>query len=202
MPGANPNKNPNKRTTPPKARLSEAVVTSASEWSASPSMPEGVVIELPSGRSCRAARLLNLESLLRSGRIPNPLAGVVQKMMDNRETSFAPEQMNDPEMSGQMLDMVDNAVENCMLEPKAIRPPMRGHRPLTGAKFDESDEEYNERLAHYDEILSNPAEYNTISTEWMSIEDRVFLFFFSQGGAADLATFRSTTRRAMASVSA
>ncbi len=203
MPGANPN-TPNKRTTPRRPRSTHVVttVTSAADWSASTSREEGQVVELPSGRSVRAIRLLNMEVLLRSGRIPNPLAAVIHKMMENRQTNFEAEDLQDPEVANQMLGMVDIAVEGCMIEPKAIRPPVIGVRPMTGATFEETEEAFNQRLQEFEDIVGNPAVYNTVSTELIGLEDKMYLFFFSQGGAAELATFRSTTQRAMASVSA
>jgi hypothetical protein len=138
--------------------------------------------------------------MLKSGRIPNPLAGVIQNMIGSGRTDV-PDEMSDPVVFDQMMDMVDAAVCTSMVEPKAIRPPVKGRNANTSIAFAETDEAFQGRWDRYEDALADP-EANTISTEWIALEDKIFIFFFSQGGAADLATFRSATGNFMASLSA
>lgn len=186
----------NKRHTPKKTPQ----ITSAQAWSQG--QADGVVTELPSGKIVMLVRKLDLPVMLRSGRIPNPLAGVIRKMINGgQEKPGLPEEMSqDPVVFEQMMDMVDNAVAAAMVEPKAIVPPTKGKHPSTAIGFSETDEAFQKRWNDYEDVLAD-VEANTISTDWVSLEDKIFIFFFSQGGAADLATFRTATGNAMAALS-
>lgn len=175
-------------------------ITSAASWQTA-TEAEGLVTELPSGKVVMLVRKLDLPVMLRAGRIPNPLSGIIQKMIGSGQKGAMPEEaMTDPVVFEQMMDMVDVSVCSAMVEPKAMRPPIKGKRLNSLMTTPETDEEFAERCEKFDAILASP-DFNTISTDWMSLEDKIFIFFFSQGGAADLATFRSTTNNALAAIS-
>jgi hypothetical protein len=185
------------RTTAPKGKPQ---ITSAASWQ-NGTEAEGVVTELPSGKFVMLVRKLDLPLMLRSGRIPNPLSQVIQRMISSGKKEVPTEDMADPVVFQQMMDMVDISVSAAMVEPKALVPPMLGKRPGTAFNVPETEEDFQRRVDEFQAVLDDP-EANTISTDWISIEDKIFIFFFSQGGAADLAQFRRATGNAMAAISA
>ena len=192
--------NPTKRTTPSKSSRApdRRQITSAAAWSSQ--QEDGIVTELPSGKIVLVVRKMDLPVMLKSGRIPNPLAGIIQEMIGSGDVNTSTEQFSDPEVFQQMMEMVDASVSSAMVQPKAIRPPVRGVNQATSIHFDESEEAVQARWDEYESTLADP-EKNTISTDWISVEDKMFIFFFAQGGAADLATFRKATSTAMAALS-
>lgn len=189
-----------KRTTPPKrsGASSRDQITSAASWAKQET--DGVVTELPTGKIVLLVRKLDLPVMLRSGRIPNPLSGIIQGMISSGKSELPTEQFNDPVIFEQMMNMVDASVSAAMVQPKAIRPPVKGEHPATSIAFSESDEAFQKRWDEYEAILDD-VEANTISTDWIALEDKIFIFYFAQGGAADLATFRKSTGDAMAAIS-
>lgn len=191
---------PTKRTTQSKRASAPGhdQITSAASWSNQ--QADGVVTELPSGKIVLLVRQLDLPVMLKSGRIPNPLAGIIRGMIGRGETSLPEQEFSDPVVFDQMMSMVDASVSSAMVEPKAIRPPVQGQHPATSIEFSESDEAFQKRWNEYEDILAD-VQNNTISTDWISLEDKIFIFFFAQGGAADLATFRTATGNALATLS-
>lgn len=174
-------------------------ITSAASWQKQDQV-QGLVTELPSGKIVMLLRKLDLPVMLKSGRIPNPLASIITEMIGKGEQTLPMDKMEDPQVFEQMMTMVDTCVSSSMVEPKAILSPVKGKHPRSGIRFPESDEAFQKRWDEYEDVLNDPLA-NTISTDWISIEDKIFIFFFSQGGAADLATFRSATGDAMAALS-
>lgn len=159
-------------------------VTKADQWKGAAT--EGIVVTLPSGNIVRVKRTMDLIHLLKSGRIPNPLSGIVQKMVDNKETNMSLEAM-EPETIKAMFKLVDDTVLKCVLEPTVEAPP----EPLP----DEDAETYEERVKDW-----KPAPDN-ISLHWIDMDDRMFIFVFAQGFAADLESFRKEQEAAMAQLS-
>lgn len=189
-----------KRTTPPKdgGVVSREQITSAASWAKQDI--DGLVTELPSGKIVLLVRKLDLPIMLRTGRIPNPLSGIIHASMSSGKGELPIDQFNDPIVFEQMMNMVDASVSSAMVEPKAIRPPVKGERPSTSLAFSESDEDFQKRWDEYEAVLAD-IEANTISTDWIALEDKIFIFYFAQGGAADLATFRESAGNAMAAIS-
>lgn len=160
--------------------------TSIEDWGRAKSV-EGFIVELPSGNRCKVRRTLDLPFLLKSGQIPNPLAGIVQKQMDTqRPDLFLNEAANHPQQSkivNQLGDMLDAQVVKMMIEPKVSRPNPLGMDPANGR--DEDWDHYLERIRDW-----QPDE-GTLSVFDISMEDKVFLFSIGQGMAADLESFRA-----------
>lgn len=161
--------------------VEEKQVTTAGSWKGAAS--EGVVVELPSGNIVRVKRTMDLLHLLKAGRIPNPLSGMVQRMVDNKEANIALEDL-DPESIKQMLLLVDETVLKCVMEPVVEKEP--------DPEPDEDAAAYQARLRAW-----KPAPDN-IALGWIDLEDRMFIFTFAQGFAADLASFREEQEAAMA----
>lgn len=175
MPTTNPEKEEKKVSDPvlPKPPLE---VTSASDWNKK-ALPaeEGFLLELPSGNVCRVRRTLDMLVLLKAGRIPNPLAGVVQRMIDTKSTEFPTEEMN-REMLEQLYDFLAQNAVRMVIEPKFEMPDPR----VAG----EDGEAYQRRISDW-----QPSE-GAISIFDVDMTDLLYLMAIGQGQAADLASFR------------
>lgn len=150
---------PGKRVTKPVTKK----VTSAAQWRTA--KRKGVVIDLPSGNTAKVARTLDLTSLVKQGHIPNPLAGIVNKMISTGGALPPGEELS-AEAVNQMIDLVNENVAKCMIEPKCVVPPK------------DAEEGWE------------PEDEDAISVEEMELSDRMFIFTFAQGAASDLQQFR------------
>lgn len=137
---------------------------------------EGFVTELPSGHVARVRRTLDLPVLLRAGKIPNPLAGIVHKMMETGATGFPPE-ANNPQVLSQLLELLDDTFVKCVMEPKFSRPESRNST--------ETEDEWSARVNAW----TPPP--GTASIFKVDINDKFYVFALAQGAAADLARFRA-----------
>lgn len=129
---------------------------------------EGFFVPLPSGNVARLRRTLDLVTLIKSGRIPNALMGVVNEMITGKRKQLnlnevAPEQMLE------LMKLVDDCIPSIFLEPKVQAPPK--NIPL-------------EELADWE------PEGDAIAIGDIDQQDRMFAFAFAQGGPRDLKTFR------------
>lgn len=166
--------------------------TSVSDWKRGPdpvagSEEEGFITELPSGNVVRIIRTLDMPVLLKTGQIPNPLAGIVQGMIDQRTATF-PVEATDTKVLMQLLDLLNETAFRAILEPPFDMPEKR--------QKSETAEQYQERLDGW-----QPAE-GKISVWDLTMEDRFFIFALAQGAAADLASFREEQARSLADVQA
>lgn len=151
-------------------------VTDANAWRSS--RKEGFVVRLPSGNTCRVRRTMDLMTMLRAGKIPNPLAKIVRESI---RSSGDPTKMDtsdlDEEALEQMMDMIDKGAAKAIIEPPVMFPP--------------DDEDDPENWV--------PPEGN-ISIYDLTIEDRMFVFNVAQGAAGDLNSFRRLQDRTLAHV--
>lgn len=148
---------------------------------------QGFITELPSGNVVRVMRTLDMPVLLKTGQIPNPLAGIVQGMIDTRSTTF-PAAATDTQVLMQLLDLLNETAYRAILEPPFDMPEKR--------KKSETAEQYQERLEEW-----QPAK-GKISVWDLTQEDRFYIFALAQGAAADLASFRAEQASALADVQA
>lgn len=146
---------------------------SAAEWKSA--RTKGFTIDLPSGQTVMVRRTFDMVRKLRAGEIPNPLAGHILRMIERNEAIVRTDEMTE-EGVGQMLTMFDETCAAMLITPKMVV------RPLDAA---------------WD--WAPPGD--SISSEDMDLEDKVFLFMVAQGGTADLATFRQQSADLMASAS-
>lgn len=169
-------------------------VTSASEWSTKKPTPEedGFLAPLPSGNVVRVRRTMDMLPLLRAGRIPNPLAGVVQKMIDTGGIDLAGAmQRTGPEAtkaSQQLLDLLDETWMRAVTSPDFDAPPLRGKVRDEGGKLvneRETQDEYLRRIENW------KPEDGKVSIFDVAVDDKMYVFGLSQGAAVDLARFRS-----------
>lgn len=159
-------------------------ITPASEWGKKKQAPadRGFICELPSGSVVRVLRTMDMMALLRAGKIPNPLAGIVQSMIDKGNTDFSGALKASASKDGnraaqQLLDLLDATWMRAVIEPEFDAP-----EPM---KKDETHQQYMDRLA-----LWEPEE-GKISIFDVDLNDKYFVFAVAQGGAADLARFRA-----------
>lgn len=171
-------------------------VTSASNWNTKKEVPEeaGFITELPTGNVIRMRRTMDMLALIRTGQIPNPLAGIVQKMINSGDPNLAFDGAN-TQVAQQLLDLLDQTWLRCVLEPEFDGPAPKG-RDADNNKVSETDEQYIERLADW-----TPKE-GAISVLEVDMNDKLFVFVVAQGVAADLAKFREVTDESLASVQA
>lgn len=179
---------------------SAAQVTTGSTWKGAGK--EGQIIELPSGNHLRVRRTMDLLHLLKAGRIPSPLKGIVQKMVDRG--GGVPEMTDmDGDQIAAMLRLVDDTVLRAVTEPRVLAAPEPGKNAdgtpieLPEGQDEESSEDYQIRVQEW--LAQDHGE--AVLLPWIELEDRMFIFVFSQGFAADLATFRSEQAAGMAALS-
>lgn len=177
-----------------------AQVTTGANWKGA--AKEGQIIELPSGNLLRVRRTMDLLHLLKAGRIPSPLKGIVQRMVD-RGGGVPEMQDMDGEQISAMLRLVDDTVLRAVTEPRVIPPPEPGKNAdgspleLPEGEDEESSEAYQLRITEWMQQDHGEA----VLLPWIELEDRMYIFVFSQGFAADLATFRSEQAASMAALS-
>lgn len=135
----------------------------------------GFTVELPSGMKVHVRRTFDMLANLKGGKIPNPLAGLVEEMIENKRPSLDVNTMG-AEAVQQMLAMFDQTLEAMMIAPRFQARP-------ADAPWDWEPEE--DAIGPFD----------------MGLEDKVFLFQLSQGGTADLATFRQQSNDIVATLS-
>lgn len=158
-------------------------VTSADQWIGAGAT--GNVITLPSGNNVRCIRSMELVDLLKQGRIPNPLSGIVQAMVQSGPKGMLPADVPQESVM-EMLKLVDDTVIKSVTEPRVQRPP--------DPEEDEDADSYMARIREW------KADAGCMPLSSITIEDRMFIFVYAQGFAGDLATFREETAKTLADV--
>jgi hypothetical protein len=154
------------------------VVTPASSWQT----VEGFPVKLPSGNVARMKRTMDIITMVKSGRIPNPLAKIVLDAIRTKGTfGFDMENM-EPEAVPQLFGLIDDVAIGCMLEPRV-------ERPYTAK--DETPEEVQKE----NDWRPSPG---AISLKQLDEIDKMFLFRVAMGGTTDLESFRSAMESSMA----
>lgn len=167
-------------------------VTTAAEWGkAAPAVEEGFITELPTGNVIRMRRTMDMLVLLRTGQIPNPLAGIVKKMIDTGDPNFPTD--GGGTWAPQLLDLLDRTWMRAVMEPAFDAPPPQGKNEQ-GLNIEETDEQYTERVARW-----NPKE-GAISIFDVDVNDKLYVLIVAQGAAADLARFREVKDESLVAV--
>ena len=157
--------------------------TAASEWR---KPAEGFIVTLPSGKSAKVRRSLDILEMMKSGKIPNVLKGVVAEAIREKDPSKINLEELDPDVIGDMFSMVDQVVIGMFIEPKVLPNPPQNDG--------EQDWEFQVRLE-----TTNPPE-GYIWLDDIDVEDRMFLFNVAQGGTTDVVQFRAEQAAAMGTV--
>lgn len=155
----------------PKSKSAAAApkkVTAASAWKRSAQQTEGVVVTMPSGNVARLRRTLDLPLLLRTGKIPNPLAGYVDAAIKTKNPAIKPSE-GDNEAMVQMVVLIQTQLPRIFIEPRVEIEPKTWDTDTQG--------------------VWEPSE-DALRIEDIDPEDAMFAFAFAQGGPAEVASFR------------
>jgi hypothetical protein len=147
-------------------------VTPASAWKRKTETVTSFPVTLPSGNVARLRRTLDLPQLLTSGKIPNPLAGVVNEMITSKKPSADMRKVPEKDriqVVTQMVQLINKQL------PKIFVEPVVESQPVHWDEAEQGEWAPNEGALSIDEI--DP-------------EDAVFAFQFAQGGPTEVASFR------------
>lgn len=173
----------------PNANETPLQVTSPDSWGANAaSMPvQSQVIELPSGNVVEARRTLSILRVVQEGQIPNPLRGLILRMITTGEMNMPTGAEHDIKLMTQFADFLDSVTIDTVINPPVDRPTPRGKLTNVSGTYinpDESTDEYFERIEKW---VPKPGH---LSVFQLDANDKMFLFIFAQGAAADAKTFR------------
>lgn len=165
--------NPNRRPRPAtvtKGAPTVAQPTAASAWKKK--TLEGTLLVVPSGHQC-LVRAPGMEAFIRQGFIPNSLMPIVtEAMKKGKPPSDMELNMEDPEVLGQLMDVFDDVLCYCMIQPSVLPPPV-------------IDTPQGQIVAPIEE--RNPEQ---LYSDEVDFQDKVFIFQWAVGGTADLEKFR------------
>lgn len=130
---------------------------------------EGFMVTLPSGNAARLRRTLDLITLMKVGKIPNPLMAIVNDMITGKRKTITPKDLPEGQMI-ELLKLVDQCIPGIFLEPKVATPP-KDLDPAEAANWE-------------------PEGDDTIALSDLEQNDRMFAFAFAQGGPRELSRFR------------
>lgn len=138
---------------------------------------KGMSIELPSGLVA-ICRRVEIRTFLQQGDVPNALLPIVEEALNKGKgididevTGLGKGQLN-LDLVGEMYEMVDKVVMSVCVEPQVLPVP-------------EDEADRDDDLLYVDELDD---------------EDKMFLFQWSSGGTADLATFRREAEASLVSL--
>lgn len=175
-------------------------VTSPDSWNTGKvASPDTQMLELPSGNVVEARRTMSLLRLVQEGQIPNPLRGIVMRMVTSGSMEMPKDAQTDMRLMSQFAEFLDSIAIDTVVTPRISRPAPRGKVKNEAGNFvnpQETEDEYYERLQDW-----TPDE-GTLSVFLMDANDKMFLFIFAQGGAADAKEFREEQAKSLESVSA
>lgn len=136
--------------------------TSAEDWKSA--RKKGFTLTLPSGMVAHVRRTLDLFARLEREEIPNPLAGIVTRLIKGEPVTMTEEGIGQDGMLQMLMEMNNTAVA-MMISPECVHVP-------DDAPWDWEPPK------------------GKISTADIDLMDKVFLYNVAQGGTADLAKFR------------
>jgi hypothetical protein len=132
----------------------------------------GVLVPLPSGNAARIRRTFDLIELLKAGKLPNPLATIIEEKIRSDEPTVEFDLATLPEQAAvQMANLIDEQIFFIFVDPVVVPVP-EGENPATWSP--------------------DPADYdgkNVVSIADIDYLDRMFAFGFAQGGVGEVAPF-------------
>lgn len=184
-------------------------VTPVSEWGKAAEVPEeGMPVKLPSGNVCRIRRTMDMMTMLQAGKIPNPLAKIINEMIESGGSDFtkAAQEAEDPEAVRQLFDMLNQTIAKAFVEPKVSSPPSREKgEPWVEylARIALPVREEGETKAAFDKrYWKSWHKKGTLCANDIDMQDKLYVFAVAQGAAADLARFREESESAMGALQA
>lgn len=148
---------------------------------------KGAPLELPSGLIV-VARRVELRSYIQRGEVPNALMGVVEEALAKGREADVSKMVGsedgkvDLDMVNDMYEMVDGVVMESIVDPKV--------HPLVWTEQDAVDGLIPEDSEVGDEIAEEEKDDSVLYIDEVDDEDKMFIFQWTTGGTADLATFR------------
>jgi hypothetical protein len=184
-------------------------ITTAEEWNTPAHIPRevGIVVTLPSGRNVRVRRTMDMMTLLQSGRLPNPLAQIVNDMITTGDGDLqkALRETEDPEAVRQLFDLMNQTMAKTFVEPQVSSPPPRERDEdwdaymkridLPEREADESEEDFQKRY-----FRDGWHRKGTVSVFDIEMPDKMYVFAVAQGAASDLARFRDESESVVGAV--
>jgi hypothetical protein len=188
---------PTRKKTTPTNKQSKAAkkVSSAKEWKGKSSSAK-IELELPSGNVALVKRP-GMPELMSKGAFSDSLLPMVQKAMEQAQgrrgakaaKMDASEIMTDPKKMADAFDSFDRVLVLTVLEPKVLY-----HRRQT----ERTDEEGK---PVWEDIPEEERDEETLYTDDVELDDKMFIFQYVVGGTADLATFRQQQSEGVAALS-
>lgn len=174
----------------PNANETPLQVTSPESWGANAAAAPVAtqMIELPSGNVVEARRTLSILRVVQEGQIPNPLRGVILRMITAGDMDMPTGAQHDMKLMTQFADFLDSVAVDTVINPPIDRPTPRGKVVDKSGKLvnpEETGDEYYERIEKW------VPKKGHLSVFQLDANDKMFLFIFAQGAAADAKTFRA-----------
>lgn len=164
--------------------------TTPEEWNQGKnSRSKGFVVDLPSGNRAKVRRTFDLPTLIKMGRIPNPLGNIIKEALaEGQQGMPEAEKLQQAGAIEQLLDFLDQNTIRMMVEPQISGPDPKNH--------DEEEETYIRRIEAWE------PDPGTLSIFDVGLEDKLYLFFVGQGGATELESFREAASQFVGDVPA
>lgn len=176
----------------------QPVPTRVEDWGVASKTPSKVM-ELPSGHTARVKQTLNILRVVQEGQIPNPLRGIVMRMITTGSMEMPAESERDIALMRQFADFLDMVAVETMMEPPVDRPVPRGKLTDAQGRYTNPNETEDEYFARCD--TWQPKEGH-LSVFALDANDKMFLFIASQGAAADAKQFREIQEQSLDGVEA
>lgn len=149
-------------------------ITPASQWKHSDE--QGFVIELPSGNFAKCRRTMNLPTLLKSGKIPNPLGDMIRDMIAQGKSDIQL-QPTDTDLMEQTVDLVNSQMPYIWIAPRVEQCPPTWNVDKQG--------------------IWNPSA-GALDVNNIDFQDKFYVWSWAQGAALDVARFRERASQGMA----
>lgn len=157
--------------------------TSAKNWKGR----QGIELPLPSG-NVALVRNPGMQHFLRTGVIPDPLTGMIRRMISGKEQEIdVGDFMQDDDTLEMALDLFDRVLCEVVVQPHVEMPPTKKVEDDEGNMIEVPDEDAREEEVLYaDEV---------------DFTDKTFIFQFAVGGTKDLEEFLQRQKQMLDSVS-
>lgn len=172
--------------------------TPAREWKGKIAV-EGSDLALPSENVARV-RQISPDAFLTSGTIPDPLMAIVRQAINSKK-GLPPQTLKriseDPELLASTLQMFDQVLVYCVVEPNIQMPPACSE---CGEYFNKPHHKDQRADGHhaYKEGVRDP---NVLYADQIDMDDKMFIFNWVLGGTKNLEKFRDEQERTLGSLS-
>ena len=162
---------------------------------------DGTDLPLPSGNVARVKRL-DPAALMASGMIPDPLTGIVNKMINSRQGKPPAKEMQemtkDPKKIQSAMMLFDRVAAHCVVLPGISMPPTC----VTCKQYFNVDARHTDEGApNYHKYQEGERDPEVLYADQVDLQDKIFIFQWAMGGTTDLETFREEQRRTVESLS-